>query len=55
MIIVPKVAPTFGAPDISVAAIVIAFLVSLAIGLIAGGYPANRAAGLRPIEALRFQ
>ncbi|MDT7623063.1 MAG: putative transport system permease protein [Pseudonocardiales bacterium] len=55
MIIVPKVAPTFGAPDISVMAIVIAFLVSLAIGLIAGGYPANRAAGLRPIEALRFQ
>jgi putative ABC transport system permease protein len=55
MIIVPKVAPTFGAPDISAGAIVVAFLVSLLIGLVAGGFPAHRAAGLRPIEALRFQ
>jgi putative ABC transport system permease protein len=55
MIVIPKVAPTFGAPDVSLPAVAVAFLVSLLIGLIAGGYPANRAARLRPIEALRYQ
>jgi putative ABC transport system permease protein len=35
--------------------VVVAFLVSLAIGVLAGGYPAHRAARLRPIEALRFE
>ncbi|WP_028927382.1 ABC transporter permease [Pseudonocardia acaciae] len=54
-IVIPKVAPDFGAPQLSVMAIVIAFVVSLAIGVVAGGYPANRASRLRPIEALRYQ
>ncbi|GAA5171420.1 ABC transporter permease [Pseudonocardia eucalypti] len=53
--IIPAVAPDFGAPELSPAAIAVAFAVSLAIGLIAGDYPAQRAARLRPIEALRFQ
>ena len=55
--ITPALGPTFGsfAPTVSLPSVVLSFGVSLAIGVIAGGYPANRAARLRPIEALRYQ
>jgi putative ABC transport system permease protein len=37
------------------ASIALAFGVSLLIGLFFGGYPANRAAGMRPVDALRYE
>jgi putative ABC transport system permease protein len=45
----------FAPPRLSAGSVVLAFAVSLAIGLFFGAYPANRAAGLRPIDALRHE
>jgi putative ABC transport system permease protein len=53
--ILPASVPNFPAPELSVGSIFLAFGISLLIGLIAGGYPANRAARLSPIEALRYE
>jgi putative ABC transport system permease protein len=41
--------------EITLQSIVMAFGVSAAIGIIFGYYPARRASGLRPIEALRYE
>ena len=54
-LVLPRAVPDFPAPSVSPGSVVLALSISLLIGLVAGGYPANRAARLRPIEALRYQ
>ena len=41
--------------SVSFSSILLAFGVSAAIGIIFGYYPARRAAGLNPIDALRYE
>jgi putative ABC transport system permease protein len=42
-------------PIVSPTSIIEAFVVAVAVGVFFGLYPANRAASLRPIDALRYE
>jgi putative ABC transport system permease protein len=42
-------------PQITLDAVLLATLFSMAVGLLFGLYPANRAASLQPVEALRYE
>jgi putative ABC transport system permease protein len=46
---------SFPPPVVSIPSVLLAFGVSVGIGLFFGIYPANRAARLHPIEALRHE
>ncbi|HET9254122.1 MAG TPA: ABC transporter permease, partial [Pseudonocardiaceae bacterium] len=59
-VIAPSLDPASGAfasfaPVVSIPSVIISFGISVMIGLLAGGYPANRAARMRPVEALRYE
>ncbi|MDQ2706658.1 MAG: ABC transporter permease [Actinomycetota bacterium] len=54
-LVLPANIPNFPAPEVSVGSVLLAFGISLAIGLLAGGFPAIRAASMRPIDALRYE
>jgi putative ABC transport system permease protein len=53
-VLIPRFTSNYGTPELSVAAMVVAFAVSVGVGVAAGVYPARRAARVAPVDALRY-
>jgi len=51
---IPRLIPAISTPWVSGLSVLAVFGISLLIGLVAGTYPARRAAQLNPIDAIRF-
>jgi len=51
--VLPSIAPQFGVPEVSVSFVLLAFLLSLVVGVVAGVHPAMRAARYRICDVLR--